>query len=79
MEWADRAPELFPDSCLWIHLDYQSDSPASDPGLDPGLDPASDKVASENRRFISFSGGPSHLTGTLRQLAASHPAGQGGN
>ena len=75
VEWADRAPELFPDSCLWVHLDYQSDSPASDPGLDP----ASDKVASENRRVISFSGGPAHLTGTLQQLAVSHPAGQGGN
>ena len=79
VEWADRAPELFPDSCLWVHLDYQSDSPASDTDSDPDLDPASDKVASENRRVISFSGGPAHLTGTLQQLAVSHPAGQGGN
>ena len=83
VEWADRAPELFPDSCLWVHLDYQADSPASDTGLDPDSDPslgpASDKVASENRRVISFSGGPAHLTGTLQQLAVSHPTGQGGN
>ena len=79
VEWADRAPELFPDSCLWVHLDYQSDSPASDTDSDPDLDPGSDKVASENRRVISFSGGPAHLTGTLQQLAVSHPAGQGGN
>ena len=71
VEWADRAPELFPDSCLWVHLDYEPDFPASDPALD--------QVASENRRVISFSGGPAHLTDTLQQLAASHPAGQGGN
>ena len=79
VEWADRAPELFPDSCLWVHLDYQSDSP--DLGLDPDSDPGSDSdnAASENRRVISFSGGPAHLASTLQQLAASHPDGQGGN
>ena len=75
VEWADRAPELFPDSCLWVHLDYESDS--SDSGLDPDSD--SDNAASENRRVINFSGGPAHLTDTLQQVAASHPAGQGGN
>ena len=54
-----------------VHLDYEPDFPA--------LDPDSDKVASENRRVISFSGGPAHLTDTLQQLTASQPAGQGGN
>ena len=75
VEWADRAPGIFPDGCLWVHLDYQPDSPA----YDPSLDPPQDKVVSENRRVISFSGGPTHLTDTLHRLAASHPAGQGGN
>ena len=75
VEWADRAPGIFPDVCLWVHLDYQPDCPASDPALDR----TSDNVTSENRRVISFSGGPTHLTDTLHRLAASHPAGQGGN
>ena len=75
VEWADRTPEIFPDGCLWVHLDYEPDCPPSDPALDR----ASDNVTSENRRVISFSGGPTHLTNAVQQLAESLPAGQGGN
>ena len=25
VEWADRAEEVFPESCLWLHLDYAAD------------------------------------------------------
>ena len=25
IEWADRAPEIFPEDCLWIDLDYGQD------------------------------------------------------
>ncbi len=25
VEWADRAEELFPEGCLWVHLDYAQD------------------------------------------------------
>lgn len=25
VEWADRAAEVFPDNCLWLHLDYAAD------------------------------------------------------
>lgn len=27
VEWADRAAEVFPDNCLWLHLDYAADGP----------------------------------------------------
>ena len=26
VEWADRAEEVFPEECLWIHLDYAPDA-----------------------------------------------------
>ncbi len=25
VEWADRAAEVFPENCLWLHLDYAAD------------------------------------------------------
>lgn len=25
VEWADRAEEVFPENCLWLHLDYAAD------------------------------------------------------
>ena len=25
VEWADRAEEIFPEDCLWVHLDYTAD------------------------------------------------------
>ena len=67
VEWADRTPELFPDDCLWVHLDYCQDSRATD------------NSAIENQREITFSGGPAHLADTLNQLAVNHPARQDGN
>jgi tRNA threonylcarbamoyladenosine biosynthesis protein TsaE len=44
IEWADRAAELFPEDCLWVHLDYGQDPETREITLEPGVD-------TENSRF----------------------------
>ncbi len=36
IEWADRAPELFPEDCLWIDLDYVQDPEQRIITVEPG-------------------------------------------
>lgn len=36
IEWADRAPEIFPEDCLWIDLDYGQDPDYRNIILEPG-------------------------------------------
>ena len=44
IEWADRAADIFPEDCLWIDLDYGSDSDIRQITIEPG-------VAAEKSRF----------------------------
>ena len=44
IEWADRAAELFPEDCLWIHLEYGQERDSREITLEPG-------VAVEKSRF----------------------------
>ena len=44
IEWADRAVDIFPEDCLWIDLDYGSDSDIRQITIEPG-------VAAEKSRF----------------------------
>lgn len=34
VEWADRAAEVFPENCLWLHLDYATDGPGRTIAID---------------------------------------------
>ena len=47
IEWADRAVDIFPEDCLWIDLDYGSDSDIRQITIEPG-------VAAEKSRFQSL-------------------------
>ena len=47
IEWADRAVDIFPEDCLWIGLDYGSDSDIRQITIEPG-------VAVEKSRFQSL-------------------------
>lgn len=47
IEWADRAPEIFPEDCLWIDLDYGQGPEQRIISLELG-------VASEDSRFRSL-------------------------
>ena len=49
IEWADRAAELFPEDCLWVHLDYGQDPETREITWEPG-------VAPENSRFNKLLG-----------------------
>ena len=49
IEWADRAPEIFPEDCLWIDLDYGEDPDRRNITVEPG-------VATENSRFQQLLG-----------------------
>ena len=57
IEWADRASEIFPEDCLWIDLDYGSDSEHREIVFEPGVDV-------EKSRFKS-------LLGLLSEKAAT--------
>ena len=37
IEWADRAVDIFPEDCLWIDLDYGSDSDIRQITIEPGV------------------------------------------
>jgi tRNA threonylcarbamoyladenosine biosynthesis protein TsaE len=47
IEWGDRAPEIFPEDCLWIDLDYGQDPEQRIISVELG-------VASEDSRFRSL-------------------------
>ena len=49
IEWADRAAELFPEDCLWVHLYYGQDPETREITWEPG-------VATENSRFNKLLG-----------------------
>ncbi len=49
IEWADRAPEIFPEDCLWIDLDYGEDPHRRNITVEPG-------VAAEDSRFQELLG-----------------------
>ncbi len=49
IEWADRAPEIFPEDCLWIDLDYGQGRDRRNINVAPG-------VAVEDSRFQELLG-----------------------
>ena len=64
IEWADRAPEIFPEDCLWIGLDYGQDPDRRDITLEPGL-------AVEKSRFRSLLGSLAEKTATSNEAPLS--------
>jgi tRNA threonylcarbamoyladenosine biosynthesis protein TsaE len=49
IEWADRAPEIFPEDCLWINFDYGQDPEQRIITLEP-------RAASADSRFRKLLG-----------------------
>ena len=62
VEWADKAPELFPPESMWVSLDYMRDEAAG-----------SESQAGD-RRELAFSGGAERYRTTLEELAAEYPS-----
>ena len=65
VEWADRAPDIFPDHALWIALDYAADG-----------NPASCEVVHDedgsvpSRHLISIANPPARYAPLMERLAA---------
>lgn len=60
VEWADRAVDIFPEGCLWVHLDY-------------ALDHTVDRAAELDHRTITFSEGAVRYRPLLKSLMETFP------